>query len=107
MTNDNIEDFDDDEDFELADFDLEKIKAKIPTYPSKKLCEMIVCDLYFGCYKDMAAFCMEELANRRVAGDNFLFEDHINKAMSELPPLNFQVPDLGSMLRGLIGQNIK
>lgn len=107
MTNDNIEDFDDDSEFELAEFDIEKIKAKLPTYSSKKLCDMIVCDRYFGCYKDMAIYCMEELAARRIAGDNFNFEEQINKSMSDLPPLNFQVPDLGAMLRGLIGQTTK
>lgn len=103
MTNNNL----DNEEFEIFNFDLEKVKLNIPTYSSKKLCEMIVCDRYFGCYKEMALLCMEELANRRILGDNFNFEEFINNSMSDLPPLNFQIPDLGSILRGLIGQNIK
>lgn len=104
MTNSNDEEFDDESEFELADFNIDVIKSKIPTYSSKKLCEMIVCDRYFGCYKDMAALCMEELSKRRQEGDNFNFEEVINNSMKELPVLDFAVPDLGVVLRGLIGQ---
>ena len=104
MTNPIDEIDDDDSEFELAEFDIEKIKSKIPTYSSKKLCEMIVCDRYFNCYKDMAEFCMEELAARRIKGDDFKFEEFINESMKELPVLDFNVPDIGTVLRGLIGQ---
>ena len=107
MTKIEIEEFDDDEEFDLVEFDIEKIRSKIPTYTSKKLCEMIVCDRYFGCYKDIAAICMEELANRRLAGDEFKFEEFISQSMEGLPSLNFNIPDISSVLRGLIGQAAK
>ncbi len=106
MTNDNLDD-DNEEDFDFVQFNIEKIKSKIPSYTSKKLCEMIVCDRYFGCYKEMAAACMEELALRRAAGDNYKFEETIDSGLKELPILDFVVPDLGTVLRSLIGQAAK
>jgi len=108
MTTNKLDDeFDDEEDFDVVTFDLDSIKLKIPTYTSKKLCEMIVADRYFGCYKEMAVFCMEELAKRREAGDAFNFEQVITDSMKELPVLDFIVPDLGTVLRSLIGQGKK
>jgi hypothetical protein len=49
---------------------------------------------------------MEELANRRVAGDTFDFETYIEKSFNELPKLDFAIPDLGDVLRQVIGRKI-
>lgn len=87
--------------------DLELVKDKIPTHTSEKLCEMIVCDRYFGCYKEMAIMCMEELAKRRLAGDNFEFEKYIEESYKTLPKLDFKIPDLGDVMRQVIGRKIK
>jgi hypothetical protein len=87
--------------------DLELVKEKIPTHTSEKLCEMIVCDRYFGCYKEINIMCMEELAKRRIAGDTFEFEDYIDKAFSTLPKLDFKVPDLGDVMRSVIARKTK
>ena len=106
MTNDNFDDFDLDSDLEeitFAELDIQKIKDKIPTFPSKKLCEMIVCDRYFGCYKEIGIACMEELAQRRIAGDDYDFETYIEKAFAELPVLDLGLPDLGKVLRSMLG----
>lgn len=105
MTIDNLDDNSED-DFDFVDFNIERIKAKIPGFTSKKLCEMIVCDRYFGCYKEMAAACMEELAKRRLAGDDFKFEEVIDGGLKELPVLDFVIPDLGTVLRSLIGTQV-
>jgi len=82
--------------------DLEVVKSKIPSYPSKKLCEMIVCGRYIGFYPEVSVICMEELAVRREAGDEFDFEDYIDKAYQSLPKLDFTVPDLRSVLSTLV-----
>lgn len=85
---------------------IEDIKSKLPNYSSQKLCEMIVCDRYFGCYKEIGIMCMEELANRRIAGDTFPFEEVIEKAYGELPVLDFNViPDVGDVFRQVLGRN--
>lgn len=101
----SLDDFDDDsEDLEDISLNLEMIKDKLPKYASKKLCDMIVCDRYFGCYKEMSIMCMEELAARRIAGDNFDFESYIDNSYKELPKLDFSIPDLGDVLRQAIGR---
>lgn len=84
---------------------IEEIKGKLPTYSSDKLCEMIVCDRYFGCYKEIGVICMEELAARRIAGDPYNFEEYIEKAFGQLPELNLNIlPDLGDVLRQVLGR---
>lgn len=107
--NKNFDDYEDDySDADLVDIplDLEIIKNNLPTYSTEKLCEMVVCDRYFGCYKEIAIMCMEELANRRVAGDAFDFETYIDTAFDDLPKLDFSIPDLGDVLRQVIGRKI-
>jgi hypothetical protein len=86
--------------------DLAIIKSKVPTFSSEKLCEIIVCDRYFGCFKEVAIICMEELAKRRISGDNFEFETHIENSLKEMPELNFSMPNLGDVLRASIGRKI-
>jgi hypothetical protein len=84
-------------------FDLDLIKSNIFKYSSQKLCEMVVCDRYFGLEQKISVICMEELARRRIAGDIFDFEDVIDKSYKELPVLNFEMPDL----RTVLGQALK
>lgn len=98
------EDFNSTEEIKNITLDLEEVKKKVPEFSSAKLCEMIVCDRYFGFGKNMAVICMEELASRRSAGDNFDFESYIDVAYSELPPLNFDMPDLRTVLNQAIKQ---
>lgn len=100
----------DDSDEEIGEFtppDFNKLKDNISQYSSEKLCELIVCDRYFGCYKEIAIVCMEELARRRLAGDEYVFEDYIEKAYNTLPKLDFAIPDLGDVLRQLISRKIR
>lgn len=86
--------------------DINVVKDKIPTYTSQKLAEMIVCDRYFGCYRAIAVLCMEELGQRRINGDTFPFESFIEKSLSELPKLDFAMPDLTTVLRQVVGRKI-
>lgn len=94
MSNDN--------ELEPVDLDLNIIKEKVPQYTSEKLCEMIVCDRYFGFNQQIAIICMEELSNRRLNGNEFAFEDYIEKCMADLPPLNFNIPNLRDVLHQAI-----
>jgi hypothetical protein len=86
--------------------DLKIVRENVPTFDSVKLAEMIVCDRYFGCYREIAVLCMEELGKRRITGEQFDFESYIEKALAELPKLDFSVPDLGDVLRQVIGKKI-
>lgn len=90
------------EEIKNVNFDLDLIKTKVPTFSSEKLCEMVVCERYLGFNPEIAVMCMEELAIRRIAGDNFIFEDYIDKALNKLPKLNFNMPDLRSVLNNVI-----
>ena len=99
-----------DDNFELNDttplkgisLNLDLVKSKIPSYASEKLCEMIVCERYIGFHPEVSVLCMEELARRRDAGDEFDFETHIDNAYKSLPKLDFTVPDLRSVLTTLV-----
>ncbi len=95
------------EEVDYKPLDLELVRKNVPSYSSEKLCEMIVCDRYFGCFKEIALMCMEELAARRIKGDAFNFEKYIDEAFKTLPELNTQAPDLRSILQQAVGKKGK
>lgn len=88
--------------FEEVKLDIDKIKENVPQYSNEKLCEMIVCDRYFGFEHKISAICMEELAKRRANGDTFNFESYIDSFYNELPVLNFSTPDIRIVLQQAI-----
>jgi hypothetical protein len=95
------------DDIEFKPLDINEIKQNLHNYSSQKLCEMVVCDRYFGSFKEIGIICMEELANRRIAGDSFLFEQCIEDSFNELPVLNLNlIPDLGDILRKISGKDL-
>lgn len=104
---DNLDDFDTDVEFDMEDqLSAEEMSARVPTFSQEKLCEIIVCERYFGCYKDLALQCMEELAKRRINGEQFDFESYIEKSFNDLPKLEFTVPDISAVLRQFIGKKV-
>jgi hypothetical protein len=108
MTKEDDEfDLDSTEPIKEVKLDLEVVRSKVPSYTSEKLCEMIVCERYFGFHPDVAVMCMEELAKRRIGGDNFSFEDYIENAFNALPKLEFKMPDLRSVLNSVAGQKFR
>ena len=90
-----------------TDINLDDMQNKMPTFTSEKLCEIIVCDRYFGCFKDLAIMSMRELSLRRVNGDTFDFENYIDTSLKDLPKLDFSMPDISSVMRQLAGKMIK
>lgn len=85
----------------ITEIDINIIKQNINNYPSQKLCDMIVCDRYFGFQKEVSLICMQELSNRRINGDQFEFENYIDEAYNSLPVLNFKMPNLNDILGSL------
>ena len=111
MTNKELEEFflDDDSDggLEEVKLDLDQIKANMPQYGNQKLCEMIVCDRYFGFEHKISTICMEELARRRGAGDTFAFEVYIEKISKEMPELDLSgAPDIRTILNQALSRKI-
>ena len=107
--NQMTEPFDDEQEasYEYKPLDIEDIRANIKSYSSIKLAEMIVCDRYFGCYRDIAVLCMQQLAARRSAGDVFNFEDYIEQSFKKLPQLNqgaINIRDVISQTMGRAGK---
>lgn len=78
--------------------DLNVVREKAPSYSSQKLCEMIVCDRYFGCYREVAIICMEELSKRRAGGDDFDFEKYIDECLEKLPKIELKMPNLRDVM---------
>lgn len=93
---------DDQSPIDYVQLDLQQVKTNLPLYSSEKLCEMIVCDRYFGFGHQIAVMCMEELAARRIKGDIFDFETYIDQEYKKLPKLNFSVPDIRATLQNAI-----
>ena len=105
MNNKELEDIlADNEPIEEVKLNMEQVKANLPQYSDEKLCEMIVCDRYFGFQEKIAPVCMEELAKRRAAGNTFDFESYISQAYNELPVLDFTIPDIRSVLHQAMGR---
>ena len=95
-----IDDYDvDDSQIESVTLNTNDMKSRLPSFTSEKLCEIIVCDRYFGCYKELAVSCMEELATRRINGEQFKFEEYIETSLKDLPKLDLTVPDIGTVMR--------
>jgi hypothetical protein len=91
-----------DEPIEEVKLDLDTIRQNVPSFSSEKLCEMILCDRYFGFECKVSEICMEELGKRRAAGDVFNFESHITSISKELPVLDFKIPDFAGILKKVI-----
>lgn len=111
MTNKELEDFyleaESDEEIEDVKLDIDQIKSNLPQYSSQKLCEMIVCDRYFGFEHKLSIMCMEELASRRATGDTFKYEDHIAEITKEMPVLDLSgTPDIRTVLNQAISKKI-
>jgi len=98
---DNFKDLEPDPNIEIkhTSLNIDLIRVNVPQYSSKKICEMIVCNRYFEMNKEISVICMEELGKRRANGDDFNFEDYIEKSYKELPTLNFEIPDLREILK--------
>lgn len=82
----------------MVQLDYNLVLSKIPSFDSNKLCEMIVCNRYFGLHDNITIVCMQELATRRQNGDQFNFEQNINLLTAEMPALNTSLPDIKSIL---------
>lgn len=110
MTNKELEDFfldDGLEDEEAVKIDIDQIKATLPQYSNEKLCEMIICDRYFGFEQKISTICMEELARRRAAGNIFNFESYIEQTSKEMPVLDLSgTPDIRTIINQAISRKI-
>jgi hypothetical protein len=110
MTDKELEDFflqDEDEEVEDVKLDINKMISNLPHSSNQKLCEMIVCDRYFGFEQKISAVCMEELAKRRAAGDAFNFEVYIEQISKEMPVLDLSsTPDIRTILNQAISRKL-
>jgi len=85
------------EDFDVEELDFEKIKNNLHTYKNETICDIVVCHRYLGIYEDLAVLCMTELGSRRANGDSFDFESYIKASLDELPKINVNIPDIGTL----------
>ena len=92
ILDDEDDDSDLDEDLDVLDFD--DIKKNMDKHTTKSLCDIIVCDRYISFNKDLRVLCMEELAKRRLNGDEFQYEEYIETTLNELPKINIDIPSI-------------
>lgn len=92
------------EDFDIPDIESmdnssqEELKSNVVNFDSYKLCQFVVAYRYINYNKELAICAMQELGKRRASGDNFAFESVIESSLAELPELNFELPDLRSIV---------
>ena len=91
--NSGIEDWD-----AIGNHSTEDLKKNLGTFDSDKLCQIVVAYRYLNYNQELAVSAMTELGKRRAAGDNFDFESVIESSLAELPPLNFELPDLRTFI---------
>jgi hypothetical protein len=91
---------DEDDDFEEIpkEINVQETIEKLSQYSVTKLCDIIICDRYLGFNHDLAIACMVELGKRRSDGDDFNFEDYIEKEYQNLPKIETESLDLRSIL---------
>ena len=85
----------------IKSYSNEELKEDIKNFTSDKLCQIIVAYRYLNYNEELAICAMTELGQRRASGDNFDFESLIDSSLAELPPLNFKLPDIRTLIAGL------
>ena len=85
----------------IKSYSNEELKEDISNFTSDKLCQIVVAYRYLNYNEELAICAMTELGKRRSAGDNFDFESLIETSLAELPPLNFNLPDIRTLIAGL------
>lgn len=66
-----------------------------PNETSEALCDIVIAYRYVGVLRDRALVCMQELAKRREAGDQFSFESYIEQELAKLPKFDLMAPMSG------------
>lgn len=78
----------------------------IKTFVSEKLADIVVLNRYLGIYEAISKSAMEELANRRINGDQFEYEKYISSNLEQLPKINIKMPEFKSLYK-IISSYIK
>lgn len=98
----NLDDYDiSDEDEEFEEMTAEELLTKLPEFKSIKLADLVVAHRYLGFYKELYVPCMEELAKRRIAGDNWDFEQYIEDQINDMPKISFNLNDVNAAIEQL------
>lgn len=79
---------------ELDINDLELFKRNLKSATNQALCQIILSYRYLGIYKEQTVICMEELSFRRSNGDDFIYEDFIDKLLKDLPEIRMNLKDI-------------
>lgn len=69
----------------------------LSSFSNEKLCEIVAAYRYLGIMKNEAISSMEELAKRRLNGDQFNFEDKIIELQKDLPQINIDLSKFSGM----------
>jgi hypothetical protein len=97
----NLNDLDEKDDEEFEELSEEEILANIPKFENIKLADIIVAHRYLGVCKNLYIPCMEELARRRIFGDNWSFEEYIEDQLNSMPKIQFNLTDVNMAIEQL------
>lgn len=84
----------------------EELKESCKQMDSKSLATRVAVWRHLGLQKRLAIQCMEELSERREAGDNFDYELHIQNKLQQFPAATID-PKQRSILASLLKDGLK
>lgn len=82
--------------FILPDREPSDFATELTKMTNDKLCEIVVVYRYLGMMKEQSILAMEELGNRRKAGDTFEFEKDITEKLAGLPKIKLDIKEIMS-----------
>jgi hypothetical protein len=87
-----------------------QILSNISSSPSDALCQMVISHRYLNISDKVCQAAMEELAKRRINGDQLDYETAIKEGLSKLPKLpkdgikmSLNMNDLVSLIKNKVG----
>jgi hypothetical protein len=98
----HVTDLDKDEnEVEYPEFSIEEFKKNLHSFKNEKLCTIIASSNALKLNKDTSTLCMQELASRRIKGENFDFEGYIEQLSSTFPKVDLTPPSLLDIIGAL------
>lgn len=92
MPNEDDLDIFDDVENDIGPVDESTIEeVRVEDLTPQELCDVVVAFRYLGLFRERATKCMEELAQRRMHGDDFEFEKQIDETVKSLPVIEQKI----------------
>lgn len=90
-------------DYDMEELTEDQLREKLKDFPIEKVADIVVTSRYIGLYRNLEVEAMQELGNRRAAGNSFNYEEYIETNIKALPVINLTLPNVGSLFDAIKG----